>query len=116
MRSRFSAFALGLNDYLLATWHPDYRPESLPDEDPTEWVRLEIIDSQEAGDIGHVHFRATFRENRRWGALEEASEFIHRQGRWLYIDGKTEVVWLKPGRNAPCPCGSGRKGKQCCLR
>ncbi len=21
----------------------------------------------------------------------------------------------KPGRNAPCPCGSGRKFKQCCL-
>lgn len=21
---------------------------------------------------------------------------------------------LKPGRNAPCPCGSGRKTKKCC--
>ena len=21
----------------------------------------------------------------------------------------------KPGRNDPCPCGSGRKYKQCCL-
>ncbi len=22
---------------------------------------------------------------------------------------------MKPGRNDPCPCGSGRKYKQCCL-
>ena len=22
---------------------------------------------------------------------------------------------MKPGRNDPCPCGSGRKFKQCCL-
>ncbi|MGH6912329.1 MAG: SEC-C metal-binding domain-containing protein, partial [Geminicoccales bacterium] len=23
---------------------------------------------------------------------------------------------MKTGRNEPCPCGSGRKYKQCCLR
>lgn len=116
MRSRFSAFALGLNDYLLATWHPGQRPESLPEEDPTEWVRLQIIDSQQTGDTGQVYFRATFREHRRWGVLDEKSEFIHQQGRWLYVAGKAGVIRLKPGRNEPCPCGSGRKGKQCCVR
>ncbi len=25
------------------------------------------------------------------------------------------VPSLKPGRNDPCPCGSGRKYKHCCL-
>ena len=29
MRSRYSAFVLGLNDYLLATWHASTRPEKL---------------------------------------------------------------------------------------
>ena len=29
MRSRFTAFAVGLPDYLLATWHPSTRPASL---------------------------------------------------------------------------------------
>lgn len=116
MRSRFSAFALRLNEYLLATWHPDQRPESLPNEAPTEWMCLEIIDSQQTGNTGRVHFRATFRENRRWAVLEEESVFIRQQGRWLYVDGKPEVMKLKPGRNEPCPCGSGRKAKQCCLR
>lgn len=23
---------------------------------------------------------------------------------------------MKPGRNDPCPCGSGKKYKQCCLK
>ena len=23
---------------------------------------------------------------------------------------------MKPGRNDPCPCGSGKKHKQCCLK
>lgn len=116
MRSRFSAFALGRNDYLLATWHPEHRPASLPDEDSAEWVRLEIINSQEVGDIGEVHFRATFRENGRWSVLEEESRFILIDNEWLYVDGKTTLTQLKPGRNASCPCGSGRKGKRCCVQ
>ena len=29
MRSRFTAFVTGDSNYLLATWHPDTRPESL---------------------------------------------------------------------------------------
>ncbi|SHJ99889.1 YchJ family protein [Halomonas caseinilytica] len=116
MRSRFSAFALGRNDYLLATWHPDFRPSSLPDEDPTEWVRLEIVDTWTQGDQGHVQFRATFREGRRWGVLEEASEFRRHEGLWCYVDGEPRVMRLKPGRNDACPCGSGKKAKHCCIR
>ncbi|MCW4151779.1 YchJ family protein [Halomonas sp. 18H] len=116
MRARFSAFALGRNDYLLATWHPDTRPASLPDEDPTHWIRLEIIESSSDGDQGRVHFRATFREGRRWGVLEEDSRFTRLDAGWCYADGEPRVMRLKPGRNNPCPCGSGRKGKQCCLR
>ena len=29
MRSRYSAYVLGLIDYLLATWHPSTRPASI---------------------------------------------------------------------------------------
>ncbi|MDO9220991.1 MAG: YchJ family metal-binding protein, partial [Thiobacillus sp.] len=29
MRSRYSAYVLGLDDYLMATWHPDTRPATL---------------------------------------------------------------------------------------
>lgn len=29
--------------------------------------------------------------------------------------GKFEVIYMKIGRNEPCPCGSGKKYKKCCL-
>ena len=33
-----------------------------------------------------------------------------------FIEDKTIHVTQKPGRNAPCLCGSGKKYKQCCGR
>ena len=47
--------------------------------------------------------------------LEEASRFVQEEGRWYYLNGNTSEGPLKPGRNDPCPCGSGRKYKACCL-
>ena len=114
MRSRYSAFALNLTDYLRETWHSTTRPASLPPDDATRWRRLEILEHEEQGDTGRVRFRATFLEGRRWGVLEEASRFMREAGRWYYLDGTPTVSRLKPGRNAPCPCGSGRKLKGCC--
>ncbi|WP_343795004.1 YchJ family metal-binding protein, partial [Sphingomonas trueperi] len=72
------------------------------------------LESGEEGDGGQVHFRATFREGRRFGVLEEASRFRREAGRWYYLDGSPTVTRLKPGRNEGCLCGSGRKFKACC--
>lgn len=114
MRSRYSAFALNLTDYLLESWHTSSRPAELAPDPTTRWLRLEVLESDEDGDSGHVHFRATFREGRRFGVLEEASRFRREAGRWYYLEGRPTLTRLKPGRNEPCPCGSGRKLKQCC--
>ena len=114
MRSRYTAFALQLHDYLLATWHPSTRPASLSGEESAHWVRLEVLESGDSGEQGHVHFRATFREGRRWSVLEEASRFLREAGHWYYLDGSPSVARLKPGRNDRCLCGSGRKFKTCC--
>ncbi|GGX93367.1 UPF0225 protein [Litchfieldella qijiaojingensis] len=116
MRSRFSAFALDRRDYLLASWHPDTRPASIEPHDTTKWVRLEILGHETQGDSDRVHFRATFRDARRWQVLEENSRFVREDGRWYYLDGTPSVTRLKPGRNDPCPCGSQRKFKSCCGR
>lgn len=116
MRSRYSAFVLDLTDYLLATWHAATRPASLAPDEATHWVRLEVLESGETDDEGRVHFRATFREGRHWGVLEEASRFVREAGHWFYRDGRPTLTRLKPGRNDVCPCGSGRKFKQCCGR
>ncbi|WP_286222800.1 YchJ family protein [Marinobacter apostichopi] len=115
MRSRYSAFVVGQADYLLATWHSSTRPGELSLEQSPEWVSLTILDSSEVGDAGQVHFRAVHRVAEGWGYLEERSEFVREQGRWLYVTGDTSEGQLKPGRNDRCPCGSGRKYKACCL-
>ena len=35
---------------------------------------------------------------------------------WRYLSRKPVRIGKTPGRNAPCPCGSGVKYKKCCLR
>lgn len=115
MRSRYAAFVLNLPDYLQTTWHHSARPEALTLEDSPNWTSLQILDAHESGDKGKVHFRALYRLGKGWGFLEENSDFIREQGRWYYLRGDTSEGQLKPGRNDPCPCGSGRKYKACCL-
>jgi SEC-C motif-containing protein len=83
MRSRFSAYALGLDVYVLATWHPSTRPARLENEG-IEWRRLQIVDV--SGDV--VEFRASYRTPEGAGLLHERSRFVKEGGRWLYVDGE----------------------------
>lgn len=89
MRSRYSAFVLGLHDYLLATWHPSHRPATL-DADPPglKWLGLEVR-SHVAQDTDHatVNFVARTRLAGRAQRLEETSRFVREDGRWYYLDG-----------------------------
>ena len=90
MRSRYSAFALGLGDYLWRTWHPRTRPERVALDD-TDWVGLEILDvadGTERDQTGIVEFVAHYRDGRRRGRMRERSRFERRGGRWLYVDGE----------------------------
>ena len=90
MRSRFSAFALGLTDYLLATWHPSTRPADLEIDPATSWTRLRILDRTGGapGDAtGTVTFRAHFTHDGERGAQAETSRFVRDDGRWVYLDG-----------------------------
>ncbi len=90
MRSRYSAFALGLGDYLWRTWHPRTRPEHVTLGD-TVWTGLEVldvVDGTERDQGGIVEFVAHFREGRRPGELRERSRFERRGRRWMYVDGE----------------------------
>ena len=86
MRSRYSAFALGLTDYLHATWHPSTRP-ALDLKDNPRWVQLQILDSGQQHQHGWVHFRAFYQEQGELQMLEERSRFVCEAERWLYLDG-----------------------------
>ncbi|MFA7386722.1 MAG: YchJ family metal-binding protein [Thiohalobacteraceae bacterium] len=118
MRSRFTAFVRGDADYLLASWHPATRPAQLQLDDQPRWERLEILHAQGGGaddTEGRVGFAAYYRSATGPGCLRELSRFHREQGRWYYLDGRP-LEGDRPGRNAACPCGSGRKFKRCCGR
>jgi SEC-C motif domain protein len=90
MRSRFSAFALGLPDYLVASWHPSTRPVSLQLEPDVEWRRLQLVDTVGGGPDdaeGVVEFRASYRSPEGAGLLHERSRFVRVDRRWVYLDG-----------------------------
>lgn len=89
MRSRYSAYVLGLIDYLMATWHPSTAPGDL-ELGVTKWLGLEVLDAQEQGDAGVVEFIATFKVSGRLQRLHEISRFVREDGRWLYIDGQVQ--------------------------
>jgi len=86
MRSRYSAYGLGLIDYLLATWHPSTAPGEL-ELPPVKWLELDIRHAEMTGDAGVVEFIARLREQGRGARLHEISRFVREDGRWLYIDG-----------------------------
>lgn len=94
MRSRYSAFVLGLADYLLATWHASTRPGELDlsDEAATKWLGLEIKRHQ-AQDAAHaiVEFVARYRVAGRGHRLHETSRFVREDGRWFYVDGDIDT-------------------------
>ena len=91
MRSRYSAFALGLSDYLWRTWHPRTRPEQVILGD-TAWTRLQVldvVDGSERDQDGIVEFVAHYGSGRRAGTMRERSRFERRGRRWMYVDGES---------------------------
>ena len=91
MRSRYSAYVLGLEDYLRATWQPDTRPAALElDATPRpHWLGL-AVKSRAQLDPTHatVEFVARYKLNGRAFRLHETSRFERVDGRWLYVDGE----------------------------
>ena len=90
MRSRYSAYALQREDYLLATWHSSTRPAQLglAQEVPTKWIGLEIK-RHEPQDENRaiVEFVARYKVNGRAHRLHETSRFVREGERWYYVDG-----------------------------
>ena len=91
MRSRYSAYVLNLEDYLLATWHHSTRPASLDfsDAGKTKWLGLEIrrhtiIDDTHA----QVEFVARYKVGGQSAMrLHEISDFVFEDGAWFYVAG-----------------------------
>lgn len=89
MRSRYSAYVRGLEDYLLATWHATTRPAalSLGAGPQPKWLGLVVTAQTETGDTSMVEFVARCRVGGRAQRLHEISRFVREKGRWYYVDG-----------------------------
>jgi len=91
MRSRYSAYVLGLENYLKAIWHPDTCSAILGlDATPhPQWLGLRVK-SHVPLDDSHamVEFVARYKLNGRAFRLHESSLFERVDGRWLYVDGE----------------------------
>jgi len=90
MRSRYSAFVLKLEDYLLATWHASKRPSELDlAADDTKWLGLDVRRHELADDThAVVEFVACYRIAGRGHRLHEISRFVREEGRWYYVEGE----------------------------
>lgn len=113
MRSRYSAYILKNENYLLQSWHESTRPDSLDlTIDTTQWKKLKIISTAE----NKVHFVAYFTQDtlnkEKIYALTEISNFV-KDKNWQYLEGE-DVKTVQLTKNMLCPCLSGKKYKRCC--
>jgi SEC-C motif-containing protein len=90
MRSRYTAYTLGREAYLLATWHATTRPATLDlaAAPVPKWLGLEVKRHRMlADDRAEVEFVARYKVNGRAFRLHETSRFVREGGRWYYVDG-----------------------------
>jgi SEC-C motif-containing protein len=94
MRSRYTAFVLGDEAHLLATWHTSTRPAEAKAEPGTKWLGLEVRDHREV-DATHAEVELVARYRPAAGSgpavrLHERSRFVREDGRWYYVDGEMQ--------------------------
>jgi SEC-C motif-containing protein len=90
MRSRYAAFVLCNESYLLATWHPSTRPPAVDFDPGQKWLGLTIVAvSPPHEDRATVEFIARYRIGGGSAArLHELSRFVLEAERWFYVDGQ----------------------------
>ncbi len=88
MRSRYTAYTVKDEPYLLATWHPSTRPAKLNltgDAEP-QWIGLEVKrHTPEDATHARVEFVARYRVNGKAHKLLEVSEFVREKEGWNYV-------------------------------
>lgn len=92
MRSRYSAYVLKREAYLLDTWHASTRPATLKlssqQPSPT-WLGLTVKRHESNGDKAIVEYVARLRYGGgKAQRMHEISHFVREDGRWFYVDGE----------------------------
>lgn len=79
----------------------------------TELLQPVLLEYALRGGIRETHSRKK-RELHNTDIEEEQLELERELDCWENPETKREVKYPGTGRNAPCPCGSGKKYKKCC--
>lgn len=98
MRSRYSAYALNLPEYIITTTHPK-NPDFIHDTKKwsqkisefclnTDFNKLEILDFQDKDPFATVTFVAHLSQNNKDISFTEKSSFEKLNGKWLYHTGQ----------------------------
>lgn len=94
MRSRYVAFALRLEAYLLKTWAHETRPAHIEFENGLSWRKLTILKCQKGRSKdkkGWVTFAAEYQVGLESNQMIERSEFKRdKNGHWVYLTGEFE--------------------------
>ena len=91
MRSRYTAYVLGLEDYLLQTWHPSTRPAALnlTEDAAIKWLGLQVKHSELTSETtATVNFVARYKVGGKAERLHELSQFVRIDGCWYYLAGE----------------------------
>ncbi len=127
MRARFSAHVVNDDRFLHHSYLGTTKKPFTEVEQPMSlgWTRLEVH-AHEPGQTpeqAFVEFSAYYVDgDSPEMVLQERSEFKRIDGEWFYSKlvrsgpAPKRGTGPKAGRNDPCPCGSGKKYKQCCLK
>jgi len=113
MRSRYSAYVLAIEPYLLSTWHPSTRPAQIDPDGALapQWLGLQVHRHVTTGpESAIVEFVARYRVGGRAQRLHEVSHFVQQDGRWYYVDGEFPAATSKSPATQP-PAGRSAAGR-----
>ena len=125
MRARYSAFVTAAIDFIVSSTHSRTRKDVdrsyISDwSENSTWRGLQILETKQVNENkAFVLFEAQYTQNGKDENHREKSLFEREQGQWRFVTGdelKNPTVRYEtppPGRNDPCPCGSGKKYKKC---
>ncbi len=130
MRARYSSYVKQEIDFIIKTCEEGDKIAEIDRQATEDWSKnstwhgLKIVRTEkgaESDEEGVVEFEATYTQKNIRDIHHETAYFKKINGDWMYSVGQmtpTTVVreGRKIGRNEPCPCGSGKKYKNCCGR
>jgi len=130
LRARYSAHALSEVEFIYNSVHADKKNEhSIKGIEKwaseSKWLGLNILNTEKGqpdDNEGIIEFQVKYNYKFETFNHHEISYFKKDEGKWFFYDGEPvkpkQIKREEPkvGRNDPCPCGSGKKYKKCCLK